>query len=146
MFIYYILLFLSAFIFVYHASKSQIVIKDLDEEKYGSKTDDITKIMYVKGPMFFANAGKIEKTFKNSFTKIDELIISLDGVNAVDTSGTSVFVEQIEALRKRNAKIILCGASQNVINMLNKLNVKEIVGEENIVETIDEAIDKTIEK
>lgn len=137
---------LSAFIFVYHASKSQIVIKDLDEEKYGSKTDDITKIMYVKGPMFFANAGKIEKTFKNSFTKIDELIISLDGVNAVDTSGTSVFVEQIEALRKGNAKIILCGASQNVINMLNKLNVKEIVGEENIVETIDEAIDKTIEK
>ncbi len=136
---------LSAFMFIYRSSKSSIEVKDFDEEKYGSKSDDITKIMYVKGPLFFANIGKLEKVFKEELTGAEELIISLDGVNAIDTSGTSALVEHIEALRKNNVKVILCGASPSVLSMLEKLNIKEIVGEDKLVPTLDVAIDKTID-
>ena len=119
---------LSAFMFIYRSSKSSIEIKDFDEEKYGSKSEDITKIMYIKGPLFFANIGKLEKSFKDELAGAEELIISLDGVNAIDTSGTGALCEHIEALRKNNVKVILCGASLSVLSMLEKLNIKEIVG------------------
>lgn len=136
---------LSAFMFIYRSSKSSIEIKDFDEEKYGSKSEDITKIMYIKGPLFFANIGKLEKSFKDELAGAEELIISLDGVNAIDTSGTGALCEHIEALRKNNVKVILCGASLSVLSMLEKLNIKEIVGEDKIATTLDEAIDKTID-
>lgn len=136
---------LSAFMFIYRSSKSSIDIKDFDEERYGSASDDITKIMYIKGPLFFANIGKLDKVFKDELTDVEELVISLDGVNAIDTSGTSALCEHIEALRKNNVKVVLCGASPSVISMLEKLNIKEIVGKDKIVATIDEAIDKTID-
>ncbi|MBE6674493.1 MAG: SulP family inorganic anion transporter [Ruminococcaceae bacterium] len=136
---------LSAFMFIYRSSKSSIEIKDFDEEKYGSKSEDITKIMYVKGPLFFANIGKLERVFKEELQGVEELIISLDGVNAIDTSGTSALVEHVEALRENNVKVIMCGASPSVLSMLEKLNIKEIVGEDKIVGSLDGAIDKTID-
>jgi len=136
---------LSAFIFIYRSSKSSVSVSLLDEEKYGSKTDDITKIMYLKGPVFFANTAKLEKVFKEELDGVEELIISLDGVNAIDTSGTTFLCEEIEHLRKNNVKVILSGGSESVMSMLNKLNIKEIVGEENIVDTMDLAIERTID-
>lgn len=135
---------LSAFMFVYRASKSQITIKNIDDEKYGSKTVDVTKIMYIKGPVFFANCGKVEKAFKEELEGVEELIVSLDGVNAIDTSGTSIFVEQIKLLTENSVKVIICGAASSVMSMLNKMDIENIVGQDNIVETIDVAIDKTI--
>ena len=137
---------LSAFIFIYRSSKSNISVADIDEEKYGSKISDVTKAMYIKGPVFFANTAKLEKVFSEELSGVEELIISLDGVNAIDTSGTSALCEQIEHLRKNSVKVILCGGSESVMSMLNKLNIKGIVGEENIVASMDQAIERTIDK
>ena len=136
---------LSAFIFIYRSSKSSVTVKEINEEKYGSSTDDVTKIMYIKGPVFFANIGKLEKTFKDELGAVEELVISLDGVSAIDTSGTSFMCEQMEHLTKNGVKVILCGASAAVMSMLEKMDVAEIVGNDNIVSTFDEAIDKTID-
>ena len=135
---------LSAFIYIYRSSKSSVIVKEIDDEKYGSKTKDVTKAMYIKGPIFFANAGKIEKSFKE-LTGVEELIVSLDGVNAVDTSGTALLCEQIEHLTKNNVKVIICGAAPSVISMLDKLSIRSIVGDDLIVDTLDEAIGKTID-
>ncbi|MBO5261532.1 MAG: SulP family inorganic anion transporter [Clostridia bacterium] len=137
---------LSALIFIYRSSKSSITVNDIDEEKYGSETADVTKVMYIKGPVFFANVNKLEKTIKEELTGVEELIISLDSVNAIDTSGTTALCEEIEHLCKNNVKVILCGGSKDVMSMLDKLNIKEIVGEENITSTIDLAIEKTIDR
>lgn len=137
---------LSAFIFIYRSSKSSITVTDIDEEKYGSKTNDVTKALYIKGPVFFANTVKLEKVFTEELTGVEELIISLDGVNAIDTSGTSALCEQIEHLRNNNVKVIICGGSESVMSMLNKLNIKAVVGEENIVPSMDIAIERTIDE
>ena len=137
---------LSAFIFIYRSSKSSITVTDIDEEKYGSKTNDVTKALYIKGPVFFANTVKLEKVFTEEITGVEELIISLDGVNAIDTSGTSALCEQIEHLRNNNVKVIICGGSESVMSMLNKLNIKAVVGEENIVPSMDIAIERTIDE
>ncbi len=137
---------LSAFIFIYRSSKSSITVTNVDEEKYGSKTSDITKAMYIKGPVFFANTVKLEKIFKEGLDGVDELIISLDGVNAIDTSGTSALCECIEHIKNNNVKVIISGGSDTVMSMLNKLNIEEIVGKENIVPTMDLAIEKTIDR
>jgi len=137
---------LSAFIFIYRSSKSNISVADIDEEKYGSKISDVTKAIYIKGPVFFANTAKLEKVFSEELSGVEELIISLDGVNAIDTSGTSALCEQIEHLRKNSVKVILCGCSESVMSMLNKLSIKGIVGEENIVASMDQAIERTIDK
>ena len=135
---------LSAFIYIYRSSKSSVIVKEIDDEKYGSKTKDVTKAMYIKGPIFFANAGKIEKSFKE-LTGVEELIVSLDGVNAIDTSGTALLCEQIEHLTENNVKVIICGAAPSVISMLDKLSIRSIVGNDLIVDTLDEAIGKTID-
>ncbi|MBQ7226327.1 MAG: SulP family inorganic anion transporter [Clostridia bacterium] len=135
---------LSAFIYIYRSSKSSVIVKEIDDEKYGSKTKDVTKAMYIKGPIFFANAGKIEKSFKE-LTGVEELIVSLDGVNAIDTSGTALLCEQIEHLTKNNVKVIICGAAPSVISMLDKLSIRSILGGDRIVDTLDEAIEKTID-
>lgn len=137
---------LSALIFIYRSSKSSIVLKEIDEEKYGSKTSDVTKALYIKGPIFFANTVKLEKLFKEELVGTEELIISLDGVNAIDTSGTTCLCEQIEHLTKNNVKVIICGANDDILSMLNKLSIKEIVGEENIVQSMGDAIEKTIDR
>ena len=137
---------LSAFIYIYRSSSSTITVKDIDEEKYGSVTKDTTKIIYIKGPVFFANVGKLEKVFKEELHEVNELVISLDGASSIDTSGTTALYEHIEHLRNENVKVILCGMSPSVLSMLNKLNIKELVGENNIVETTYEAIELTIDQ
>lgn len=135
---------LSAFIFIYRSSKSTVTVKNIDEEKYGSKTNDVTKAVYLKGPLFFANTSRLEKLFEKELDGTDELIISMDGVNAIDTSGATALYECIERMVNKGVKVILCGASEPVMVMLQKLKITELVGD-GIAESMDEAIEKTID-
>ncbi len=135
---------LSAFIFIYRSSKSTVTVKNIDEEKYGSKTNDVTKAVYLKGPLFFANTSRLEKLFEKELDGTDELIISMDGVNAIDTSGATALYECIERMVNKGVKVFLCGASEPVMVMLQKLKITELVGD-GIAESMDEAIEKTID-
>lgn len=137
---------LSAFIFIYHSSKLTVQVSDLDEEKYGSADDDITRIAYIKGPLFFASVGKLESVFKKGLSDTEELIISLDGVNAIDTSGATALCELIEELKEKKINVIVCGVSEEIFKLLEKMEIENIVGKENIVDTKVSAIDKTISK
>ncbi len=135
---------LSAFIFIYRSSKSTVTVKNIDEEKYGSKTNDVTKAVYLKGPLFFANTSRLEKLFEKELDGTDELIISMDGVNAIDTSGATALYECIERMVNKGVKVILCGVGEPVMVMLQKLKITELVGD-GIAESMDEAIEKTID-
>lgn len=137
---------LSAFIFIYHSSKLTVQVSDLDEEKYGSADDDITRIAYIKGPLFFASVGKLESVFKKGLSDTEELIISLDGVNAIDTSGATALCELIEELKEKKINVIVCGMSEEIFKLLEKMEIENIVGKENILDTNVSAIDKTISK
>ena len=137
---------LSAFIFIYHSSKVTVELSDLDEEKYGSADNDITRIVYIKGPLFFASVGKLESVFKKGLSDTEELIVSLEGVNAIDTSGAAALCELIEELKEKRINIIVCGVSKEAFKLLEKMEIETIVGKENIVDTMVSAIDKIISK
>ncbi|MGM9682943.1 MAG: SulP family inorganic anion transporter, partial [Eubacteriales bacterium] len=135
----------SALLFVYRASKISVYVSDIDEDKQnytgsGSIGKDDTKIVYITGPVFFANVGKLEKFFADGVGGASELIISLRGVSSVDTSGVKFLCETCRGLEKAGTKVLFCGANETVAAMTQRGGIKDIVGENAFYPTADKAI------
>ena len=110
---------LSAFIYIYRSSSLKI-------EK--SNENEIS----VSGPLFFANAGKLEKAFEELDTK-EELTLNINNVTTVDTTGASVLYELMEELKHKGISVKLVGVGASVLPIMNKLGYEELLGKDNFV-------------
>lgn len=73
------------------------------------------------------------------------LIISLREVPVIDLSGAFALEDMIGLANKRGTKIILKGLNPAVRRTLTELSVMKTIGEDNIVDTIDRALDDAID-
>ena len=130
---------LSAIMYIFNSSKAGVEITEAEKDEIK------VKIAYVKGPLFFANASKLEKELSVELNGQEKLIISLKEVNAIDTSGVTMLYEKLEHFTKDNVSVIICEASDKVLSMLEKMNIKGLLGDEGVVDTLDQALNKAKE-
>jgi SulP family sulfate permease len=136
---------LSALIFVFQSSQTQIVFAPVSIEKM--KADgyemryDANKIMvvYVMGPLFFGTVS----TFNTVFEKLngnEDIILSLRTVPLLDTTGVGAIENLIHQLEKERRRVYLSGLSGPVRSYLERAGVLQYLGEDRVFWSAYEAI------
>ncbi|MBV8633343.1 MAG: STAS domain-containing protein [Burkholderiaceae bacterium] len=90
----------------------------------------------IDGPFFFGAVENFESTLAQSHTDPDVLVLRLKRVPFVDMTALLTLEEVVEAMRKRNVRVILCEANELVKGKLDKAGLLELVGARNYADTL----------
>lgn len=132
----------SAIIFILKSSKLGTEISKVENSKFKGEENvepenGSAYILFITGPVFFLNAGKLEKAIDTLPSDCSKLIISFRGVSAVDTTGIEIIREIKNTLTQRSTEISICGLSESVRSVLEKGNA---VADTKIFPGIDKAL------
>ena len=98
-------------------------------------------IYEISGPLFFASAKEFCEVLKTVGYKKKIMIIRMRHVPFIDSTGLRNLKDAILSLKDSGIKIILSGVNDAVCNDLRSSKIVEIVGQENIFNTFDLAIE-----
>ena len=101
-------------------------------------------VLEPNGPMFFGIADTMYRQIDN-LAHYTVLIISLRDVPMIDLSGAFALEDMVELAYKRGTKVLIKGMNPAVRRTLTELSVISHIGEENITEDFDSALEKGID-
>ncbi len=96
-------------------------------------------VYYLTGPIFFGSVHNILESFETA-RDYRTLIISMRGVPMIDIMGAQALTQIIEEQHKHHGEVYFSGVQPAVREMLNRTGVMELVGEERIFWSADQAI------
>jgi len=96
------------------------------------------RVYEITGPLFFGDAGVLERVIFRSFTRC--LILRMRGVPYLDSTAMSSLVQLHERCKRRGVKLILSHVNEHPKATMSKAGFVELVGEENFCENIEAAI------
>lgn len=116
-----------------------------EERKIQSRhtTNDCPQISIytIEGPLFFAAAQTFEQTILNTIRqKPRVLILRMEQVPFMDSTGESYFRNLVHNFQKQNCKIIVSGAKGHLKKILDRDGLTAEIGEENFYARTHEAI------
>lgn len=98
------------------------------------------EIYEIEGPFFFGLANKFEETMKNIGDKPKVRIIRMRKVPFIDSTGAHNLENLIKMSKKDKIQVLLSGVNENVSNTLYKLKMNQLVGDENICNSLNDAL------
>jgi SulP family sulfate permease len=101
-------------------------------------------VLEPEGPMFFGTADSLYRQI-DRLVHYKVLIVSLRKVPFIDLSGAFALEDMVDLAHKRGTKAIVRGMNSAVRRTLTELNVLNHIGEENITEDFDSALEKGID-
>jgi sulfate permease, SulP family len=145
-------LVLAAFLFVKRVSETSgiQVLSSEDESSYLSEDDksevlDIppgVEVFQIKGPFFFGVANRFEEAEKQLGSKPRIRIIRMRLVPFIDSTGVKNLENFLNKSRHSNIHIIFSGLAEQPYQTLKKNGIIGSVGEENVCENIDRALER----
>ncbi|MDL2262630.1 sulfate permease [Bacteroidales bacterium OttesenSCG-928-I21] len=134
---------LSAILFMKRmADNGQAILKENNSsivENYGYLPKEI-EIYEISGPFFFGAAKHYSQVLKEHASSTQVLIIRMRYVPFIDGTGIHNFREAIKSLNSNDKTIILSGVQPEVRKELNKSGLSNLIGEKNIFDNFDEAL------
>ncbi len=135
----------SAVLFIFNAAGLKVDFSKVENKKFKGNADveerhQNTMVMYITGPIFFANVTKLSEALKNLDTSCDQLICSMRGVPAIDITGTEFIMELCEDCIAHNRKIVFCGMNDRVKSMLIRAGVQDKLGEDVFQWSVDKVL------
>ncbi|MGC8769169.1 SulP family inorganic anion transporter [Calditerrivibrio sp.] len=95
----------------------------------------------LSGPFFFGVADKVKNTLTSIENTPKVFILRMRNVPMVDATGMHALIEICEYFMKRKTKVVLSGVNPYVKSLLLKAGVDQLIGEENITDHIDKALE-----
>ncbi len=92
----------------------------------------------IDGPFFFGAAEKLERTLETVQQHVGLLVLRLGRVPFVDATGLQAITELAEDCLKFKTRLILCEVRPNVMEKLRRAGVIELVGEHNVVSSLND--------
>jgi len=102
-------------------------------------------IYRVFGALFFGAADKLETILQQSHTEPEVLILKLHEVISMDSSALHRLEHLYGKLRKHDKHLILCGPHTQPYFLMKQAGFFDRVGNENVVTTLDEALQRARE-
>ncbi len=139
---------LSALIFAKQlADKTNVKFKDINdkhimelEKKLQYETDYKIRVVHILGELFFGSATQVISHFEEILgTKY--LIICYESENTFDISAIFALEDIITRLKSQNIIPHLVVKNEQIVNQLEKLNIAEQIGKENIFYNEEDAIE-----
>ena len=138
---------LAMFLFMKRMSETTYV-KDLVEEdvfdenisKVLDKSSDKILVYQVNGPLFFGIVQNFMNVLNDINKETEVLIIDLRHSNAIDSSAISVLKQLYIKCEKLNIKLVLTHVQKQPMKVLERMGLKDMIGEEHIYDSKVEAI------
>jgi SulP family sulfate permease len=102
-------------------------------------------VFAIDGPFFFGAAEKLERTLKHIQRPATTLILRMGNVPFVDATGIFAIEEIIADFRRHKATVILAEVRPNVRHKLARAGVIAQIGESNVVDKIEQAMQRADE-
>ncbi|MEO1254613.1 MAG: solute carrier family 26 protein [Bacteroidota bacterium] len=111
-------------------------------------TWDTIAIIRVDAPLSFINIQEIREYINQMIhneTALEEIIIDAGPVSHLDTSAADGFQELLTVLNEKNIRVVLCDVIGPVRDTMKQTGLTNIIGEENLFLSINEALDNALE-
>jgi SulP family sulfate permease len=121
--------------------KHEIVISDDEDdiENYENLPKEIA-VYEIGGPLFFASAKQYANLIKERGVSAKILIIRMRHVSFIDATAIHNFYETIKLLKENETIILTSGTNNEVFSALQKYNIVDLIGEENMHKTYMRAV------
>ena len=116
-----------------------------DSPMYAQKGREIppgVQVYAIDGPFFFGAGEKFKETLATVAGRPRALVLIVRNVNAIDSTGLHALKDIIRRFRGGGTEVILVGVHAQPMVALDRTGLVELLGEDNLVGTIDEALDR----
>ena len=103
-------------------------------------------IYEISGPLFFGSAKQYAATIKSIGCKSEIIIIRMRHVPFIDSTGLRNLQGMILELQAQGVQILLSGVNKSVMKNLSEHHISELIGDENMLDSFDKAVKRSIEK
>ena len=143
---------LASILFINSMMKS-VRIKSYEDEEETDDPDSIQKkevpqgvaVYEVQGPLFFGIVENFIDTFTNQEDSTKVFILRLRYVPLIDAAGLHAIEVVYDKLQEKGSHLILSGVTRKVDKYLQRTQLSQKIGEENIVDHIDKALIRAVE-
>jgi SulP family sulfate permease len=135
----------SVLFFMVRISDIEINLSDIDISKLeanGITTQyhhQMTKVIYLTGPVFFTTTEKISAEVEN-LDKRDFVIFSMRGVPLIDTTGVQVLGELCEKLKLQGTQVMFAGVQPKVKEIMKRSGLTYDLGKDRFFWSVEKAI------
>ena len=119
---------------------------DPDDDPDGPELKEIPKhvrVYEISGPMFFGDADLIADISIKDFTRA--LVIRMRGVPAIDATAMHSFEQLYEKCKNNGVQLVFSHVNEQPLSTMEKDGFVELVGRENFLPHIDEALKRAAE-
>jgi len=102
-------------------------------------------IFRIHGPFLFGATDKIDVVTENMHKLPPVVILRLRNMTALDATGLFALEEVARRLKASGRALILCGAREQPLRLIQQTEFEELVGKENICENVQEALSRAEE-
>jgi len=97
-------------------------------------------IFRIHGPFLFGATDKIDVVTENLHKLPPVVILRLRNMTALDATGLFALEEVARTLKKSSRALILCGAREQPLRLIQQTEFEELVGPENICDNVQDAL------
>ena len=97
-------------------------------------------IFRIHGPFLFGSTDKIDVVTENLHKLPPVVILRLRNMTALDATGLFALEEVARTLKASGRELILCGARQQPLKLIQQTEFAELVGLQNICENVQDAL------
>jgi sulfate permease, SulP family len=102
-------------------------------------------IFRIHGPFLFGATDKIDVVTENIHKLPPVVILRLRNMTALDATGLFALEEVAKKLKESKRALILCGAREQPLHLIQESEFADFVGKENICENVQDALDRAEE-
>ena len=103
---------------------------------------DYVAIFRIHGPFLFGSTDKLDEITRQADALPPVILLRCRNMTAVDGTGLSAIEELAEQLRAKGRTLVICGAPAQPAGAMRKAEFHERLGEENICESVQAALDR----
>ena len=114
-----------------------------EAQRYGLETGEKVGLMRFDGSLYFANVPYFEDAVLDlvaSHPQAKYLIIVTKGINEIDASGEEVIHQLVHRLKARGVTLVFAGVKAQVLEVMERTGLNEIIGKDNIFKSTNEAV------
>jgi SulP family sulfate permease len=97
-------------------------------------------IFRIHGPFLFGSTDKIDIVTENLHRLTPVVILRLRNMTALDATGLFALEQVARSLKASGRELILCGAREQPLRLIQQTEFEELVGPENICNNVQEAL------
>jgi SulP family sulfate permease len=143
---------IAAFLFMRNMTESadiSLVSGDYEREQQSNIGNLVipkdVDVFEITGPLFFGAANKFKDRMSQFGMKKRIIILRMRSVSTIDSTGINYLNSLATDLSKQNTILILSGVSHHLFVILNRTGLVELIGTDNILTNIFDALDRARE-